>query len=146
MLIPAQGQPFTSVIQYIPGEDVYRATARMPTVEVAPGAKSESTTQVFAGAKEWDTIRDYEAGHRIKGFVPSMSYFAGFGGDEVIEGFIDSIDWGWFYFLTKPIFFALHEFNAAIGNMGWAIIALTLLIKAILFPLARKSYVSMARM
>ncbi|MEO1399237.1 MAG: membrane protein insertase YidC, partial [Pseudomonadota bacterium] len=110
------------------------------------GATEEVTTQVFAGAKEWETIRDYEAGRRIEGFGPSLSYFAGFGGDEVIEGFIDSIDWGWFYFLTKPIFFALHEFNAAIGNMGWAIIALTLLIKAVLFPLARKSYVSMARM
>ncbi|MEO1537662.1 MAG: membrane protein insertase YidC [Pseudomonadota bacterium] len=145
-LIPEQGAPFTSVVQYLAREDVYRAAARMPTVEVAPGATEEVTTQVFAGAKEWETIRDYEAGRRIEGFGPSLSYFAGFGGDEVIEGFIDSIDWGWFYFLTKPIFFALHEFNAAIGNMGWAIIALTLLIKAVLFPLARKSYVSMARM
>ncbi len=145
-LIPEQGAPFTSVVQYLPREDVYRAAARMPTVEVQPGATQEITTQVFAGAKEWETIRDYEAGRRIEGFVPSLSYFFGFAGEEVIEGFIDSIDWGWFYFLTKPIFFALHEFNAAIGNMGWAIIALTLLIKAILFPLARKSYVSMARM
>ena len=146
MLIPEQGAPFTSVVQYLQGEDVYRSAARMPTVEVAPGTTEEITTQVFAGAKEWETIRDYEAGRRIEGFGPSLSYFFGFGGEEVIEGFIDSIDWGWFYFLTKPIFFALHEFNAAIGNMGWAIIALTLLIKAILFPLARKSYVSMARM
>jgi len=145
-LIPDQGAPFTSVVQYLAREDVYRTAARMPTIEVAPGATEDVTTQVFAGAKEWETIRDYEAGRRIEGFGPSISYFMGFGGEEVIEGFIDSIDWGWFYFLTKPIFFALHEFNAAIGNMGWAIIALTLLIKAILFPLARKSYVSMARM
>ncbi len=145
-LIPQQGLPFTSVVQYLQQEDVYRTAARMPTVNVAPGAVENVTTQVFAGAKEWETIRDYEAGRRIEGFGPSISYFMGFGGEEVIEGFIDSIDWGWFYFLTKPIFFALHEFNAAIGNMGWAIIALTLLIKAILFPLARKSYVSMAKM
>ncbi|MEO0943739.1 MAG: membrane protein insertase YidC, partial [Pseudomonadota bacterium] len=145
-LIPEQGQPFTSVVQYIRNEDVYRAAARMPTVEVAPGETQETTTQVFAGAKEWEAIRDYEAGRRIDGFGPSLAYFMGFGGDEVIEGFVDSIDWGWFYFLTKPIFFALHELNLMIGNMGWAIIALTLLIKALLFPLARKSYVSMARM
>ncbi len=145
-LIPEQGQPFKSIVQYRQSEDVYRTVARMPAVTVAPGERQETTTQVFAGAKEWETIRDYEAGQRIEGFVPSLSYFLGFGGEEVIEGFIDSIDWGWFYYLTKPIFFALHEFNAAIGNMGWAIIALTLLIKAILFPLARKSYVSMARM
>ena len=145
-LIPEQGKPFTSVIQYIAQEDVYRTAARMPTLNVAPGATEQATTQVFAGAKDWETIRDYEAGRRIEGFGPSFKYFMGFGGDEKVEGFVDAIDWGWFYFLTKPIFFALHEFNAAIGNMGWAIIALTLLIKALLFPLARKSYVSMARM
>ena len=146
MLVPEQGKPFTSVVQYVASEDVYRSAARMSVVEVAPGATENVTTQVFAGAKDWEYIRDYEAGRRIEGFGPSLSYFFGFGGEAVIEGFIDSIDWGWFYFLTKPIFFALHELNIVIGNMGIAIIALTLLIKAILFPLARKSYVSMARM
>ena len=146
MLIPEQGQAFTSVAQYIASEDVYRTAARMPTMDVASGATVQTTTQVFAGAKEWETIRDYEAGQRLEGFGPSLSYFLGFGGEEAIEGFIDSIDWGWFYFLTKPIFFALHELQAVIGNMGIAIIALTLLIKALLFPLARKSYISMARM
>ena len=145
-LIPEQGKPFTSVVEYLPQQDIYRTAAQMPVVTVAPGETSSTTTQLFAGAKEWETIRDYEAGRRIEGFGPSMAYFFGFGGEAQIEGFINSIDWGWFYFLTKPIFFALHEFNAAIGNMGWAIIALTLLIKALLFPLARKSYVSMARM
>ncbi|MDA8585912.1 membrane protein insertase YidC [Rhodobacteraceae bacterium] len=145
-LIPEQGNPFTSVVEYLPNQDIYRTAAQMPTVEVAAGASSSTTTQLFAGAKEWETIRDYEAGRRIEGFGASVSYFFGFAGDAKIEGFVDSIDWGWFYFLTKPIFFALHEFNAAIGNMGWAIIALTLLIKALLFPLARKSYISMAKM
>ncbi len=82
----------------------------------------------------------------MEGFTNSISYFFGMSEQNGIDGFVDSIDWGWFYFLTKPIFFALHEFNGLIGNMGWAIIALTLLIKALLFPLARKSYVSMAKM
>ena len=145
-LIPEQNKPFTSVIEYVPSSDVYRTFARMPNVNLAAGASSTSTTQVFAGAKDWETIRDYEAGRRIEGFGASVAYFLGFGGEAKIEGFIDAIDWGWFYFLTKPIFFALHEFNVLIGNMGWAIIALTLLIKALLFPLARKSYISMARM
>ena len=148
-LIPEQGKPFTSVVQYLPGApgaDVYRTAARMPTVELAPGASSTTTTQLFAGAKEWDTIRDYEAGRKITGLGNAISYFVGFGGDAAIDGFIDAIDWGWFYFLTKPIFFVLHELNILIGNMGWAIIALTLIIKALLFPLARKSYVSMAKM
>ena len=145
-LIPEQGKAFTSVVQYLPSEDVYRTAARMPTVQLAPGATSTTTTQVFAGAKEWDAIRDYEAGRTITGFGSALSYFMGFGGDSAIDGFIDAIDWGWFYFLTKPIFFVLHELNILIGNMGWAIIALTVIIKALLFPLARKSYVSMAKM
>ena len=59
---------------------------------------------------------------------------------------MDSIDWGWFFFLTKPIFAALHYLNKFIGNTGWAIIGLTLLIKTLLLPLAYKSYVSMAKM
>ncbi|MEO0917954.1 MAG: membrane protein insertase YidC, partial [Pseudomonadota bacterium] len=79
-LIPEQGAPFTSVVQYLAREEVYRTAARLPTLEVAPGATEDVTTQVFAGAKEWETIRDYEAGRRIEGFVPSLSYFMGFGG------------------------------------------------------------------
>ncbi|MBT8417075.1 MAG: membrane protein insertase YidC [Silicimonas sp.] len=146
ILVPDRGSPFTSVVQYVPGADVYRTTARMQARDVAPGATASATTQVFTGAKEWETIRNYEAGYEIEGLGPSISYFLGFGGESVIDGFIDAIDWGWFYFLTKPIFFVLHELNALIGNMGWAIIALTLIIKALLFPLARKSYVSMAKM
>ena len=63
-----------------------------------------------------------------------------------MQGFVDSIDWGWFFFLTKPIFWLLHNIHQMIGNMGWSIIALTFIIKAVLFPLAFKSYVSMAKM
>lgn len=126
-LIPAPGQPFTSVVKWVEGADIYQTEVRLPTIEVAPGASSESTTMLFAGAKEWDTIRNYER-------------------DLGIYRFIDSIDWGMFFFLTKPIFAVLHWLHGFIGNMGWAIIGLTVIIKAILFPLARKSYISMARM
>ncbi|MDD9923078.1 MAG: membrane protein insertase YidC, partial [Boseongicola sp.] len=145
-LIPEEGKAFTSVAQYVSGADVYRTMTRQQTLEVAAGTTVSAETQVFAGAKEWETIRDYEAGRKIEGFLPSLSYFFGFSDQTGVNGFTDSIDWGWFYFLTKPIFFVLHELNELIGNMGWAIIALTLLIKALLFPLARKSYVSMAKM
>jgi YidC/Oxa1 family membrane protein insertase len=94
---------------------------------VAAGATAESTTMLFAGAKEWETIRHYQE------TVP-------------IDRFVDAIDWGWFFFLTKPIFRALHWLHGLIGNMGWAIIGLTFIIKALLFPLAYKSYVSMSKM
>ncbi|WP_324753149.1 membrane protein insertase YidC [Roseovarius sp. Pro17] len=107
--------------------DIYQTTARMPTQTVAPGASASTRLEVFAGAKEWKTIRHYQ-------------------NDDGVDRFVDSIDWGWFFFLTKPIFAVLHYLNNMIGNMGWAIIGLTLLIKALLLPLAYKSYVSMAKM
>ena len=125
-LIPDVGTPFSSVIKYEPQRNIYQARAMLPTLQLAPGQSQEVTTQLFAGAKEWEAIRNYQR--------------AG------VDRFLDSIDWGWFFFLTKPIFAVLHYLNAWIGNMGWAIIGLTLLIKAILFPLAYKSYVSMAKM
>ena len=125
-LIPAAGTPFRSVVKYDARRDIYQTEAVLPTLQLAPGQTQEVTTQLFAGAKEWETIRNYQK--------------AG------IDRFLDSIDWGWFFFLTKPIFAVLHWLNATIGNMGIAIIALTLLIKAVLFPLAYKSYASMAKM
>jgi YidC/Oxa1 family membrane protein insertase len=126
-LIPAAGQPFRAVQKYVPGSDIYLTEARMPAVTLAAGAGTEVSTRVFAGAKEWETIRTYQ-------------------NDQGVDRFIDSIDWGWFFFLTKPMFAVLHWLNMLIGNMGLAIIALTLVLKAVLFPLAYKSYVSMARM
>ncbi len=127
ILIPERGRAFTSVAKHYPGADIYRTVARQRAEALAPGATLEVSTRLFAGPKEWDTIRDYQNATDV-------------------DKFVDSIDWGWFFFLTKPIFAVLHWLNAQIGNMGLAIIGLTLIIKAILFPLARKSYISMARM
>ncbi|MHA6263264.1 membrane protein insertase YidC [Arenibacterium sp. CAU 1754] len=125
-LIPSPGSAFKSVAKYDERRDIYQTEAVLPTQTVADGATVTATTQLFAGAKEWETIREYEK--------------------NGILGFLDSIDWGWFFFLTKPIFWLLHNINQLIGNMGWSIIGLTLIIKAFLFPLAYKSYVSMAKM
>ncbi|THD85198.1 membrane protein insertase YidC [Aliigemmobacter aestuarii] len=126
-LIPEQGKPFTSVTKFVANANIYQTEVRQPAVTVAAGATAETTSRLFAGAKEWETIRRYER-------------------EGGIAGFIDSIDWGWFFFLTKPIFAVLHWLNAMIGNMGLAIIALTFVLKLIVLPLAYKSYVSMARM
>ncbi|MCJ8138560.1 membrane protein insertase YidC [Falsirhodobacter halotolerans] len=126
-LIPQEETPFTAVEKYLPQSDIYTTETRQPLMTVAPGATIETSSRVFAGAKEWATIRHYQ-------------------NDEGVAGFIDSIDWGWFFFLTKPIFAVLHWLNAHIGNMGLAIIALTFILKALVLPLAYKSYVSMARM
>jgi YidC/Oxa1 family membrane protein insertase len=126
-LIPPVGQPFTAVTKYTPATDTFQTDMRLPTMTVAPGATAESSTMLFSGAKVWSLLRDYQE-------------------EKGIDRFVDAIDWGWFFFLTKPIFRVLHAMNLWIGNMGLAIIGLTLVIKLILFPLAYKSYVSMSRM
>lgn len=126
-LVGQPGQPFTAVSKYSPASDTFQTDMRLPPMTVAPGETAEATTWLFAGAKEWATIRAYQD-------------------DKGIDRFVDAIDWGWFFFLTKPIFRALHLMHAVIGNMGLAIIGLTILIKALLFPLAYKSYVSMSKM
>lgn len=142
-LIPEQGKPFTAVSKYTPGADIYQVEVRQPLLSIAPGASATTSVQLFAGAKEWETIHayqndpswiDYLAGDRIDPNRPQ------------IAGFIDSIDWGWFFFLTKPIFRLLHWLHGLIGNMGLAIIALTFILKTLVLPLVYKSSVSMARM
>ena len=118
-LIPEQGKPFTAVSKYAPGSDIYQAEVRQPILSIAPGATAKTSIQLFAGAKEWETIRAYQN---------DPSWLDQLLGDRVdpnrpqISGFIDTIDWGWFFFLTKPIFRLLHWLHGLIGNMGLAII------------------------
>ncbi|MDA8760247.1 membrane protein insertase YidC [Amylibacter sp.] len=125
-LIP-DNSAFKAVSKYSETADRYQAEARQETRQVLAGQTLKVQSRLFAGAKEYGTIKQY-------------------GEDEGVTDFVDSIDWGMFFFITKPMFALLHFLNGLIGNMGWAIIALTLIIKTILFPLAYKSFVSMARM
>ncbi|MFK5996539.1 MAG: membrane protein insertase YidC [Rhodobacterales bacterium] len=126
-LLPEPNQSFDSVIEYNERANRYQTDVRMPPVTIAPSGSYAVTTSLFVGAKEYQTIKAYE-------------------NNNGYNQFIDSIDWGMFFFLTKPIFLVLHFLNGLIGNMGLAIIGLTIFLKALLFPLAYKSYVSMARM
>ena len=125
-LMGVPGQGFTSVAQHVPGADIYQASMRQDTVTVQPGETASAQSMLFTGAKEYETLLGYE--------------------DAGIERLTDAIDWGWFFFLTRPIFQVLNFINSVIGNMGWSILVLTMFLKAILLPLAWKSYVSMARM
>ena len=93
----------------------------------APGGSIDATTYVFAGAKENNTIDKYQADYKIKNF-------------DLL------IDWGWFYFITKPLFKVLDFFYKQTGNFGVAILIVTVLIKGLFFPLANRSYTSMAKM
>ena len=126
-LIPTAGEPFQSVAKFVPGREIYQTETRLAPVTIAAGATSGMESRLFAGAKQYEIIRAYQ-------------------NKEDVPGFINSIDWGWFFFLTKPIFWLLHNLHSFIGNMGWSIIALTITLKALLLPLAYKSYVSMAKM
>ncbi|MCR9111688.1 MAG: membrane protein insertase YidC [Rhodobacteraceae bacterium] len=126
-LIPGDGNGATFSTFRDTQRNIYQTNVKQSTQSLAPGQSVSISTRLFAGAKEWETIRAYQ-------------------NEGGVEKFLDSIDWGWFFFLTKPIFALLHWLNLMIGNMGWAIIALTLIIKAVLLPLAYKSYVSMAKM
>ncbi len=95
--------------------------------EIAPGAKAETTHYFFGGAKKQQIVDAYAQ-------TPGL------------QRFDLSIDWGWFFFLTKPIFLVLEFFNGIVGNFGVAILLLTLLVKALFFPLANKSYEAMTKM
>ena len=94
---------------------------------VAPGATAETMTRVFAGAKEVSTIDNYASRLGIKKF------------DLMI-------DWGWFYFITKPLFLLIDAIYHWVGNFGVAILIVTVLVKLAFFPLANRSYNSMAKM
>ena len=96
-------------------------------VTVAPGATSQALTNIFAGAKEVSTIDGYEKSLGIKKF------------DLMI-------DWGWFYFITKPMFWLIDTIYRFVGNFGIAILIVTVLVKLAFFPLANQSYRSMAKM
>ena len=94
---------------------------------IAPGASAVTDTKLFAGAKEIAVVDGYDKQLNLNRF-------------ELL------IDWGWFYFITKPMFWAIDFLFKWLGNFGLAILAVTVLIKIIFFPLANKSYASMAKM
>ncbi len=94
---------------------------------LAPGAAISTTSRLFAGAKEVHLLDRYES-------------------EDGIVNFDKAVDFGWFYFLTKPFFYAIDWIYGKIGNFGVAILVFTTIIKGLFFPLANKSYRSMAKM
>ena len=126
-LVGSPNSKFKMASKYNETSDIYQADIRHPLKKLNPGQATEIVTYLFAGAKEVNTIKSYQ---KNLGF----------------SEFIDTVDWGWFFFLTKPIFSLLDYCNKFVGNMGWAIILLTLVIKTALLPLAYKSYVSMSKL
>ena len=127
-LVPPQDQAikarFIHVVER--GVDRYQADYLGPATTIPADGTAASETRFFAGAKEVNLLDSYR--------------------DSGIPKFDLAIDWGIYYFLTKPIFFVLQFFYTLLGNFGLAILLLTLLIKLLFFPLANKSYAAMSKM
>jgi YidC/Oxa1 family membrane protein insertase len=105
----------------------YQADYLLDAQTVAPGGSGTAEARLFAGAKETPLIDAYDRQLKLNRF-------------ELL------IDWGWFYFITKPMFWSIDYLFRLVGNFGVAILLVTVLIKTIFFPLANKSYASMAKM
>ncbi len=127
-LVPPQQAAYESRFSHFTdGTPRYQADYRNDAVSIAPGQQSELQTRIFAGAKEVPIVDAYESQYQIPRF------------DLMI-------DWGWFYFITKPMFKMMDYFYRYIGNFGLAILLTTVVVKLIFFPLANKQYASMANM
>ncbi len=127
-LIPPQQQEvkarFTHVVES--GMDRYQTDFTGAPVTIPGNGTASSEMRFFAGAKELNLLEAYAS--------------------SGIRLFDYSIDFGWFWFLTKPIFRVLLVFEGLLGNFGLAILLLTLIIKLCFFPLANKSYQAMSKM
>jgi YidC/Oxa1 family membrane protein insertase len=130
-LTPAdQATPIRTAYRHVAeaGQDRWQVDMAPPAAQsIAAGAEGTLATRLFAGAKEVLVLDAYEERYGILDFWKA-------------------IDFGWFWFLTKPFFHVLHFLGTNLGNFGVAILVFTLALKALFFPLANKAYTSMARM
>ena len=128
-LIPDQQSPLNFKFSEVGAQDaLYQAGyINAQAQSVASGGTLEFATRLFAGAKKVTLLDSY-------------------GETYGLAKFDRAIDFGWFYFLTKPFFYAINWLNGVLGNFGLAVIAFTVVVKLVFFPLANKSYRSMGKM
>ncbi|KQW19148.1 insertase [Afipia sp. Root123D2] len=107
--------------------NTYQTDYLLDPLTVSIGGTASTSVHLFAGAKENAVITGYDKQLKLNRF-------------ELL------IDWGWFYFITKPMFWLIDHLYHLVGNFGVAILLVTVLVKAVFFPLANKSYASMAKM
>ena len=129
VLIPDQKQDLTARFSNNPagGREIFQTDYLLGPQTVPSGGTATVSSQFFAGAKVVSIVDGYQESEKIDRL-------------ELL------IDWGWFYFITKPMFWLLDFLFRLVGNFGIAILLATVLIKLVLFPLANKSYVSMSKM
>lgn len=104
------------------GSNVFQAGVIVPVAEIAPGAKGEASVKLYAGPQEQAALK------------------------EIAPGLDLVVDYGWLTVVAAPIFWALQAIHGLVGNWGWAIVVLTVILKGIFFPLSAASYKSMAKM
>ena len=128
-IAPEQATPVKAQFRadQVNGVNVFEADEVGPVQTLAPGASGQSTVHVFAGAK-------------------TVSVLAGYEKALGIPRFDDAVDWGHFWFITRPIFWLLETIHGYVGNFGLSILLLTLVLRGAMFPLANKSYESMSKM
>ncbi|MEY2882708.1 MAG: rane protein insertase YidC [Pseudomonadota bacterium] len=125
-LIPDQAARVETRFAAAPG-NLYQTDYLAPAIAIAPGTMRETTARFFAGAKEVALLDRYRDTLNIPHFDLAIS-------------------WGWFIAIAQPIFYLLDWLFRLTGNFGLAIIGLTLLVRAALFPIANKQFESMAKM
>ncbi|MDG1436862.1 MAG: membrane protein insertase YidC [Rickettsiaceae bacterium] len=127
--VPDQDEKYNANYNYAikNGDDKFQADFISTIKLIEAGGSFELTHSLFAGAKKVDLLDRYEDQYGIKLFDRA-------------------IDFGWFYVITKPIFYAMNFFYSYIGNFGISIMIVTIIIKLLMFTLANKSYRSMKKM
>ena len=109
------------------GENTYQTDYLLPAIKIQAGASASNNFEFYAGAKEIKLLDKYVKSNNIPKFDLA-------------------VDFGWYYFLTKPFFYILDFLYHIIGNMGWAILLFAALLRLCMFPVANKSYESMSKM
>jgi YidC/Oxa1 family membrane protein insertase len=143
-LIPDQTTTVQAEFQVAPSStaEVYEAGYVGPQTTVAPGASYTQTSRLFAGAKVVPLLRNYE----YSGAPPKYPWSTVTPAATDIPRFDQAVDWGHLFFLTQPLFNLLEFFNHHLGSIGLSILALTVLVRGLFFPLANKSFESMSKM
>ena len=128
-IIPDKSSTFNANFSYAlsGGKDKFQTDFLGSTITIAPGEQAGTSSHFFTGAKEVSLLDAYSE----KLDIPL---------------FDRAVDFGFLYFITKPLFLALKFFNSLLGNFGLAILLLTVCVKLIMYPLANKSYVSIHQM
>lgn len=127
-IVPSKGMTFDSNFSHVTkGQPLFQADYRELTGTLKAGESKTYTTQVFAGAKEVPVVDGYEEQYKITNFYKL-------------------IDWGWFEIITRPMFKLMDWLYKYFGNFGLAILATTVIVKLLFFPIANRQYASMAKM